>query len=236
MSNPLESKMDFLIQSFQAALFGYIDIRDPLEVGHQLKSKTGDLFDGEPLVLPIPLDAPPEIPRLILKSKDDVHSCNVSPERIDLFYREKQPTKKWIDLRDEYLSRLLLISQSVVETLGMHITRLGSVAQFAVSVGQDASSITRKAYLRDGVLPGQRAIQLGVLDRQSLETTEINRWIRLRGQEEESTLHVIVDINTIPEKKYNFDVKGIESFYNYVSNFFVNDLEEIVLARTDLAT
>lgn len=228
--------MDFLIRSFQAALFGHIDIRDPLEVGHQLRSKTGNLFDGEPLVLPLPSDAPLEIPRIILKSKDDVHSCNVSAERLDLFYRAKQPTRKWIDLREEYFSRLSLISQTLVETLGVHVERLGSIAQFDVPVGQGASSIIRKAYLKDGILPGQHEIQLGVLDRQSWETIEINRWIRLRGHEEESTLHIIVDINTIPEKKYDFDLKGIESFYNYVTNFFVSDLEKTVLARTGLAT
>ena len=228
--------MDFLVRSFQAAIFGVIDIRDPLEVGHQVRSATGDLLDGEPLVLPLPSDAPSEIPRIVLKSKDERYSCNVSGVRLDLFYREKNPTRKWIDLRDEYLQYLLGISHTLVETLRATITRLGSIAEFVVPINTSPSLILRRAYLKEGILPGDREIQLGVLHRQSWETIEINRWVRLTGKEGESALRVVVDINTIPEKKYDFDVDGIGSFYNRASSFFIVDLEKIVLQRSGLET
>lgn len=228
--------MEFLVRSFQAALFGVIDIRDPLEVGHRVRSATGDLFDGEPLVLPLPSDAPLEIPRIVLKSKQERYSCNVSGVRLDLFYREKDPSQKWTGLRDEYLQHLSAISQTVVKTLRADITRLGSVAEFEVPISESPSLTMRKAYLKVGILPGECQIQLGVLHRQSWETIEINRWVRLTGKEGESALRVVVDINTIPEKKYDFDVDGIESFYNRVSSFFIADLETIILQRSGLET
>lgn len=226
--------MDFLVRSFQAALFGRVDVRDPLEVGRQVRSAASDLLDGEPLVLPLPSDAPSEIPRIVLKSKDERYSCNVSGDRIDLFYRDKKPSRKWIELRDEYFQYLLPILPTLVEALRTTITRLGSVAEFEVPIGTSPSLTIRRAYLKEGILPGEHEIQLGVLHRQSWETLEINRWVRLGGKEGESALRVVVDINTIPEKKYDFDVASIESFYNYVSSFFVADLEKIVLQRSGL--
>lgn len=228
--------MDFLVRSFQAAIFGVIDIRDPLEVGYDVRLATGDLLDGEPLVLPLPSDAPSEIPRIILKSKDERYSCNVSGVRLDLFYREKNPSQKWIDLRGEYFQYLLPISHTLTETRRATITRLGSIAEFEVPISTSPSLTIRKAYLKEGILPGEQEIQLGVLHRQSWEAIEINRWVRLRGKEGESVLRVVVDINTIPEKKYDFDVDRIESFYNYVSSFFVADLEKIILQRSGLET
>ena len=49
-------------------------------------------------------------------------------------------------------------------------------------------------------------------------------------------MRVVIDINTIPEKKYDFDVASTESFYNYVSSFLVTDLEKIILQRSDPET
>jgi hypothetical protein len=124
----------------------------------------------------------------------------------------------------------------LIETLRATINRLGSVAEFEMPISTSPSLTLRKAYLKEGVLPGEHEIQLGVLHRESWETIEINRWLRLRGKEGESALRVVVDINTIPERKYDFDVERIESFYNRVSSFFVADLEKIVLQRSGLET
>lgn len=228
--------MDFLVRSFQAAFFGAIDIRDPLEVGHGVRSATGDLLDGEPLMLPLPSDAPSEIPRIVLKSKDERYSCNVSGDRLDLFYRDKKPSRRWIDLRDEYFQHLCAISHTLAETLRTTITRLGSIAEFEVPTSTSPSLTIRRTYLKEGILPGEKEIQLAVLQQQSWEAVEINRWVRLRGKEEESVLRVVIDINTIPEKKYDFDVASTESFYNYVSSFLVTDLEKIILQRSDPET
>lgn len=186
------------------------------------------------MVLPLPSDAPSEIPRIVLKSKDEHYSCNVSGVRVDFFYREKEPSQKWTDLRDEYHRHLLAISQTVVETLRTSITRLGSIVEFYVPIGVSPSVAMRQAYLKEGVLPGEREIQLGALDRQYWETKEINRWVRVTGKDGESAVRVVVDINTIPEKKYDFDVDGIESFYRHVSSFLIADLEKIVFQRSGL--
>lgn len=228
--------MDFLVRSFQAALFGAFDIRDPLELGQCVRSSVGDLLSGEPLVLPLPSDAPLEIPRIVLKDKEEHYSCNISGARLDLYYREKNPSVKWTDLRDEYLKHLFSISQTIVKALRARITRLGSVAELRVPVGASPSLTIRKAFLRDGVLAGEREIQLAVLHRESWETIEINRWVRLTGKAGESALRVVIDINSIPEKQYDFEVDNIASFYNRVSNFLIADLEKVMLQRSGLET
>lgn len=48
-------------------------------------SLQGNPYDGEPIALPIPPDAPPEIPRVILQSSDKAWRLQASPQRLDAF-------------------------------------------------------------------------------------------------------------------------------------------------------
>ena len=58
--------------SIQTAFFtpGLI-FSDKLSLSAQLIKESGNIFDGDPIMLPIPPEAPPEFPRMILKSKDE---------------------------------------------------------------------------------------------------------------------------------------------------------------------
>ncbi len=78
----------------QAVLFiKSLDLSNPLSLAVFLKEDKGLPFDGPETVLPVPADAPLEIPRIILKSSDGVFNCNVSANRIDLFFNETGQSK-----------------------------------------------------------------------------------------------------------------------------------------------
>ena len=48
----------------------------------------GERFSGDMQVLPIPPDAPPEIPRVVLKSADESQVVNAGPARFDCIWNE----------------------------------------------------------------------------------------------------------------------------------------------------
>src|SRR5438093_4571213 len=47
-------------------------------------SELNNKLDGDPVSLPLPADAPAEIPRIILSSKDKTLRMQISPLRVDL--------------------------------------------------------------------------------------------------------------------------------------------------------
>ena len=72
----------------------------------KIKEELGDLFDENPTIIPIPNDAPSEIPRIILNNKNASLSCNISLSKIELsslFQKEKVAiTKEVVDKHIEH--------------------------------------------------------------------------------------------------------------------------------------
>jgi len=82
--------MDFYVSNLQTAIFiTNLDFSNKIGFISQLNQETDNLFDGDPIILPIPNDAPPEVPRIILKSQDDSYTLNLCQNRVDLFYNER---------------------------------------------------------------------------------------------------------------------------------------------------
>ena len=73
--------MDFFVARMQVVLFGQVVLGKKVQAAAELTNQLADLFDEEPILLPVPDDAPVEIPRIILRSKDGRHSSNISLNR-----------------------------------------------------------------------------------------------------------------------------------------------------------
>jgi hypothetical protein len=59
------------INQIQLVLFNPgMAISDKIRLANNINNTLGGLFDGDPVVLPLPPDAPPELPRILLSSKD----------------------------------------------------------------------------------------------------------------------------------------------------------------------
>lgn len=72
------------IQSLQIALFfkELLNERPDLKF-RSLSEKFSYIFDNMPTQFPIPLNAPSEIPFMMLTSRNNLNSCNISKSRID---------------------------------------------------------------------------------------------------------------------------------------------------------
>jgi len=73
--------MPFFVRRILVVLFGNIGLSDRIGVAQSLNKGAKKLFSGEQTILPIPDDAPPEIPRIILGDREKVFRCQVSPTR-----------------------------------------------------------------------------------------------------------------------------------------------------------
>jgi hypothetical protein len=227
-------ELEFFVRRIQVAIFGDIDLANKIEVAAGLSKTAENLFDGEPTILPIPIDAPPEIPRVILASKDSTRSCNVMPTRLDFFFTQKErPGKKLSEVKEDYLGWLSDIAEVTKAKLKVKVERLGIITELAIFPEQEPIRFMREMFLREEPFGGSREIHLNILDRFMWDTMEVNRWYRFRCfssgiAEEPDALHVLIDINTLPEVIHDFGAEGISSFCSQVFTFIESDLRSLL--------
>lgn len=210
-----------------------LDLSDKLGFASKLIAASDNILDGDPAILPVPGDIPPEIPRIMTKSKDDVYKCNVSLNRIDLFFNPKDEEKRNLLIIDRnYLKIIRGIADLVRMRLDFHIPRLGIVASFLLDLAESSNKYISKRYLKDcSLLSDTHELQLHALNKLSLsDKIEVNRWLRIttlrdrEHPEDDKHLKVIVDINSLPENRYDFDKEKIErmlsSALEHMNNLF----------------
>jgi hypothetical protein len=71
-----------LIQLQFALFYEAIENRPDRLIG-KIDEALDGIFDEMPTILPIPADAPPEIPSVIMRSSSGIYGCNISKTRID---------------------------------------------------------------------------------------------------------------------------------------------------------
>lgn len=109
------SASDFEFAGYQAAGF-YSRILSPARsLLPKLLSDLGDVLDGDPMTLPIPAEAPPEIPRLSLVSKDQRLRVDVSLLRVDLRWQRGTDTLA-LDTFVQLVNRLFATLRHATET------------------------------------------------------------------------------------------------------------------------
>ena len=75
---------DFRFHSYQAATF-YTSLQFATgKLLGPLLADVGDKLDGDPVTIPVPENAPPEVPRIILSSKDGTLRLEISLARVDI--------------------------------------------------------------------------------------------------------------------------------------------------------
>lgn len=239
IGNVLESSigsvtMQFFAQGILVALFGDISLSDRIGVAQSLNKATKNLFSGEQTILPIPDDAPPEIPRVILGSKDKIFSCHVSPRRLEFSLEQKKGENKRLkEVQDEFLSQLANIAHVVKKELGVKVERIGIVVNSAMFPEEPSVDFLTKKFLRSGTIMDPRELNLNFLHKFTLGGFKVNRWHRFRclSPEGKETLEaanallITTDVNTILEIKYDFSVEQISVFCPQVFTFMESDLE-----------
>jgi len=212
------------LRSFQVALFSnMITLDNKIEYVSKLTTATNAVFDGEPTILPIPKDAPPEIPRVVVKSKDEKLICNTSINRVDLFFNPKKEIEMNLEnVKSEYLTLLKQILNFLNETYRFKIYRIGMVANLILDLTESSNQFISKKYLKDNSqISDTFEVQLNVLNKINLLSRyKANRWLRIitsrekQNIENDKFLSVNIDINTLPDVSYDFDSELVTLIFN----------------------
>jgi hypothetical protein len=177
------------------------------------------VFDADPMILPIG-NAPPPVPRIVMKSRDDRHVCEVALDRLSFAYHDVHQQKRTLDsLYPEYRDILHHVVLAALAGISVPIMRLGFVTRHLIELDGGANEWLRQTYLCQDRLPVAYETHLNMLHRFEMESFRVNRWVKimtLRDQndpERDPALTVEIDINTFPEDAMRFDRSAILAFY-----------------------
>lgn len=131
--------------STQIALFFENSIIRPDTFYNSINSDIGEIIDSMPQTLPLPVEAPPEIPRVIGNSSFGQYNLNVSLNRVD-FIRNYSPNEDIVNSTNEFKR---ICNNLIVSCLQKQkITRIGIVGNFFIRCNNPQGVIS-KLYLND---------------------------------------------------------------------------------------
>lgn len=133
--------------SLQIALFLGKQIIRPDEIYLELNKKTGGIFDSVPTIIPIPVEAPPEIPIVQMSDTQSRFKCTIARNRVDIYLnmdlndtKEKKEVDnmKFFDLSKKLVNYIISINS---------IIRIGMVSDSFFETNEPIKVISEK-YLK----------------------------------------------------------------------------------------
>ncbi len=175
-----------------------------------------ETFDGQVVTLPLPADAPGEIPRITLNSSDGAISLEAGPQRISILFRAKNDV---IENTDGQIELALRSLEAYDKGLHHRISRLAINLSHFLAIDDPAMVIARH-FCKDELLERRENFR-GPLSRtetmelhahkrfELLEDLSVNSWVRVKTvrQQQEQPRGVLVeqDINTLAERENTAD-------------------------------
>jgi len=231
---------EFNVVKLQSVFFTKnIKIGNKLDFAQQVTAATDNIFDGDPMILPIPEtqeNGPTGIPIMILKSSDNQFNCNISKNRIDFFFsKKKEYEKSIIELWPDYLKIIKDFSIFIKDRLNEKVWRLGFVATLIKDIGKSVNLLLNEKYLNTNIFEEPYEIQLNVLKKISLKDIKVNRWIKyrpLRKKDDISKdywLSIEIDMNTFPEIIHDLNKEQINKFFESAYDNITSKIPEYIL-------
>ena len=224
------------LRSFQVALFvGVLNLENKLKFASDIISASENILEGDPTILPIPADAPPEIPRIITKSKDERYTCNVSLNRIDLFFKPKIEVEQSLEIiGGGYLKLLLNLTNLLKENFRITIPRIGILANLLLELSESSNTYILRKYMKEnGPISETHEAQIHALNRVTLlNKIKVNRWLRIitsksaQDPSDDRYLSVSIDIKSVPEVPYDFDRELIQLTFNAAVDHMKNLIKQ----------
>lgn len=165
-----------------------------------LNTDMGNLFDGMPQIIPLPFEAPHEIPRVTLRSNNDKYNCNIAASRIDLIFNEQgTPETEWSEITQDFMAKSALFVKSMFGRTAF--VRFGLIGSFFVPDKNPSLTIGRK-YLKQDM---STAEELNIRYNKRIEShgyslnsiVSINTAIVAQPKEEKGVF-IELDVNNVP--------------------------------------
>jgi len=191
-----------------------------LGLAQDVVSAAANLLDADPVLLPIPDDAPPGFPRVIFKNEDGNVSFRLSLNRADFRIRYEADGSAFSDqgVFEQYVSSLISVIVPIVESHKASFKRIGLIFDLLSGLQKSSNILIKDAFLQGAYFDNAHRIELSTLHRLQLVNFQANRWLRLKSVRSRSdpaddlAVQVLLDMNTVPEEIYDIGIAEIEGF------------------------
>jgi hypothetical protein len=205
---------------------------DNLRFCLELKDKFPQ-FDRDPFFQPLPQNARPDVPRIILQGEGGRLQLDLAPAKVALKKTESE-RRTFSKASDEFISLLLALEGHLAEHGGLRVVRMGYIALLFNYLKASANERIKKYFLqeqKDLFGTGVHEIQLNVLTKIALEgEPQVNRWVKVRPKREANTnmdfgLQVEVDINTVTDQVFDRGRAAVERFFRGAAKHIEDGIE-----------
>ncbi len=238
MSQPL------ILRTMQAVLFTTpYSMEHKLDFASEFIKRTGKVFTADPNIVTAPQNAPPQVPRIEIRSPDQSHIAQFTKNRIVFIYQDTHNSK--IPLGAGFPSfheTLRSEAQCVMEFLNPRVVRLGFVVGLIAELGYSANRFLSEECLQDNLFPDAHEMNLGILYKLRIEPFSVNRWVRyrtLRAKNDPSidyAMAIDIDINTLAEEMHNYTASEILEFYRLANDHITTNLNDFPLFGVDFSS
>ncbi len=226
--------LDFRVYKFLAAVFTpELSISNPLKIANNVVDLLGEYVGIEPSILPIPKDAPSEIPRIIFSSPDKKWSLNISKERTNLYYNISPTSseKKEEITIGEFTSVAMPFFSEYIKEINSRVQRIAFVTERSVITDDALDYVLNRFAKKEQVSKGRafhntKRFEIHSLKKYTWQKFNINSWVRIqflpmKTDDGETTPGILVtnDLNTqslneAPEVAYDAD--DIAIYFNNI--------------------
>ncbi len=206
-----------------------LNISNSLKIANTAVDVLGDNQDIVPSILPIPQDAPPDIPRIILSSPDKTLNINISLQRTNLFCEMPIDISSESINIEEYSNISSKFFSCFKKDLDLRVQRMAFVCDRA-DFREDALDYIQNRFCnKDQIKKGRpfsnpKRFEIHSLKKHDWESFHINSWVRLyflsvkmkNANSNEPIIMVKNDINTLSIEEdagSNFSEKNIKEFF-----------------------
>jgi len=214
---------DFKISSLQISVFTPEILFAKSKVLEKMMNEFSELFDGEVVSVPIPPDAPKEIPRMILYSDDRKLKLEIAESRINFFRYRTEDTEK-IDL-NKSVNRGFKILKKYKNFTEAIFGRLAVVIVKFLR-NENPASVLAQQFCKDRwtkeIFDNPNNFEIHSHKKYTLKEFNINSWVRCKSgiitKDKNPIVLVTQDINTLAEEleRKNFSIEQFEEFIKVV--------------------
>jgi hypothetical protein len=213
---------DFYIANFQSIIFTpNISAFSAPKTLAVILGKYSHKYDGSVQSLPLPEDIPPEVPRVVLQSKDGTYRLDASPARISSYWiraDEKQAEP------EDMVSSCVEVLQYSAEGMETQVSRLAMVLTRVCKAENPAQLLVErfcKPELQTALFGHSESLEIHNHKRIQLKDFPINSWIRCKTGGllvDNIPVQAIVveqDLNTLAEEveQRKFNSEEIKSYF-----------------------
>jgi hypothetical protein len=221
--------MDFEVTSIQATVFTPSVSFATSKLFASVLEKWGEIFDSAPLSMPVPTDAPSEIPRIILQSSDMQKRLELAPKRANLFWLRQAETdtivlENWLASAPDILCEYVKIASGKVGRIASVLVRFLRNPNPGAFLAQH---FCKEKWL---VAPFNRPESFEIHSHKKYSLARrfnVNSWVRCKTgifnkPNQEPIILVEQDINTLAEEmeEREFSDAEIRDFFQLVKQEF----------------